>query len=503
MSARDLFISYTHIDNQPFGTERGWIDLLHKNLEIRVSQLLGKPPVIWRDSRLNGNDVFAITLLDEIRKTNLLLSVLSPRYLKSKWCLRELNSFYKYAAKNAGVLLNNKARIFKVLKTPVSLNQHPQKIKGMTGYEFYEHDQASGRFREYNPDPGVNRDKRYWDTLEDLAQDITKFIEDWRAMTKVSPPTKAAPISGKTIYLAQTTSDQNESRDFIRRELLQSGHRVLPEASLPLDQRLRDEVKSYLNESSMSVHLIGAYYGIVPEGEAKSIVEIQYELAASNGVPPDHQQMIWMPNGLQLGADEQQKRFVTDLLEHKNLPQRAELLQTKLENLKTFIHEKLNPPKPSPPKSVINGHGTGPAPPRDDNSPPIVYLVCDQPDYDNIAPVEAFLYDQGCEVLSPSGAGDLQTHKENLLLCDAVLIYCGKTTDNWLNAKKTDLIKLPGYGRTKPLIAKCFYLSAPQTSGKERFRIQDGLVIKNYGEFTADSLQSFIAQIKQAKGVRQ
>src|SRR5262249_31628050 len=162
-------------------------------------------------------------------------------------------------------------------------------------------------------------------------------------------------------------------------------------------------------------------------------------------------------------------------------------LRTKLEDLKTFVHEKLNPTKPpTEPKLSTNSYGA--------NRPALVYLVCDQPDYDAVAPIEDCLFERGCEVLLLAGDVDPQMNKESLLLCDAVLTYCGNTTDSWLNLKKTDLIKLSGYERTKPLLAKAFYITAPQTSGKKRFRIQDGLVIKNYGEFSPPSLNPFIEQ---------
>ena len=87
-------------------------------------------------------------------------------------------------------------------------------------------------------------------------------------------------------------------------------------------------------------------------------------------------------------------------------------------------------------------------------------------------------------------------HIENLLLCDAVLTYCGKTTDEWLQFKRTDLLKLPGYGRKRPLLAQAFYLSAPATDIKDRFRVHNGFVIKNYGQFSCESLTPFIERIK-------
>jgi hypothetical protein len=51
----DVFISYAHIDNQLFsGVTKGWIDYLHERLEIRLAQLLGKTPHIWRDRKLGA-----------------------------------------------------------------------------------------------------------------------------------------------------------------------------------------------------------------------------------------------------------------------------------------------------------------------------------------------------------------------------------------------------------------------------------------------------------------
>jgi hypothetical protein len=47
-----IFISYAHADNQTFTKEqKGWIELLHERLDIRVEQLTGKRQniSIWRD----------------------------------------------------------------------------------------------------------------------------------------------------------------------------------------------------------------------------------------------------------------------------------------------------------------------------------------------------------------------------------------------------------------------------------------------------------------------
>ena len=43
MFEHDLFISYTHLDNERLhDSDQGWIDLLSQRLEIRLAQLLGE-----------------------------------------------------------------------------------------------------------------------------------------------------------------------------------------------------------------------------------------------------------------------------------------------------------------------------------------------------------------------------------------------------------------------------------------------------------------------------
>src|SRR3954465_10448965 len=51
----DAFISSAHMDNvELVEGRRGWVANLHRALEVRVGQLLGKQPHIWRDPKLSG-----------------------------------------------------------------------------------------------------------------------------------------------------------------------------------------------------------------------------------------------------------------------------------------------------------------------------------------------------------------------------------------------------------------------------------------------------------------
>jgi hypothetical protein len=94
----------------------------------------------------------------------------------------------------------------------------------------------------------------------------------------------------------------------------------------------------------------------------------------------------------------------------------------------------------------------------------------------------------------------LEDRKQNLLICDAVLVFHGSASEAWLKAQLRELIKLQGLEREKPLPAKVFYLSGPASPVKERFNTIVAHVIRNYGEFDPQSLGPFLAEVPRSRG---
>ena len=99
-------------------------------------------------------------------------------------------------------LLQNKSRIFKVIKTPVRLELHPEKIQNVLGYEFYSTDPNSGRVKEYGQDFGQQSEIAYWEKLDDLANDICTFLESLEGTTNHSTPLVSNTASNTTITTA-------------------------------------------------------------------------------------------------------------------------------------------------------------------------------------------------------------------------------------------------------------------------------------------------------------
>lgn len=490
----DVFISYARLDNESLTQDqKGWIENLHYALEKRVEQYLGANAEVFLDrGRMRGNDLLEETIIDKhIRGTAVLVSVVTPRYIQSDWCLKELRKFFELA--QGGVSIDNKSRLLKVVKTHVPLEKLPPELQGLEGYEFFEMEKTTHRPRELNPEVGAVSLSSYWKKLDDLAYDIHDLLKRLKGLGE-GRAAQTNARSGVTVYLAETTNDLRDERDEIRRELVERGYTVLPDAPLPrTGADLREAVRDYLSRASLSVHLIGEIYGYIAEDENRSHVYLQNELASERSSEPGFSRVIWMPVDLK-AREARQQEFVDYLHNDAGAQQGAEVLQNSLEELKTIIGDKLTAKQQ--PAAVTTANG-----------PLRVYLICDRQDVESISPLEDYLFNQGYEVCLPAFEGDeaqvREDHKENLLVCDACIIYYGKATDFWLRAKLRDLSKIAGYGRATPIPVKAIYVCGPETDQKQRFRTHEAdPVIKNFAEFSPDALQPLLAPIESLKGAR-
>ena len=204
----DVFISYAHIDNEsPMPGGSGWVSNLHRALEVRVAQLLGARPDVWRDPKLSGNDVFAETLVDRLRRAALLLSVVSPSYVNSEWCRRELEEFVKAHEESGGIAVGDKARIFKVVKTPLPLEKFPPDLQPLLGYEFFQINPETGNATELGQMFGEQAQVEFWLRLDDLAHDI---VDTLALVEPPGEPEKPDPELAlrdlPLVYLAETTA---------------------------------------------------------------------------------------------------------------------------------------------------------------------------------------------------------------------------------------------------------------------------------------------------------
>jgi hypothetical protein len=481
----DLLISYAHVDNRALSEgQPGWVAHFHEILGLRVAQISGGTPKIWRDLKLQGNDYFADTIVEQLPRTAALVAVLSPQYVNSQWCTREVQEFCRASEKSGGLRIGDKSRIFKVVKTPVPLDRHPSELQPLLGYDFFVVD-SNGRPRELSKAYGQDREQQFLTRLDDLAYDISKLLE---LMKNGNAPARATKA---TIYLAQTSHDLNEEREEIQRDLVRNDFAILPDRQLPLvADDLATFVQGELSRCALSVHLVGQSYGVVPDGESRSVVAVQHEIAAATA---GLSRLIWMPEGLQ-STDERQQAFIEHLRTDPAVHLSAELLETPLDDLKRILYKKLAPPEPK------KG-----SPPSGSEGLIRVYLVCVKSDLDAAEPLHNFLLDGGLQVLPTSFDEDEAQarldHEESLRFCDAVLLYYGKAGEPWLWRKLRERQKSLGQGREKPLLACGIYIAPPSTPQKEKFRtLEEALVLREPTVgFSPGALGPFLAEIARRK----
>jgi hypothetical protein len=491
----DVFVSYAHLDNTGFDEQqKGWVAKLHDRLERRLAQLLGKPTRIWRDPKLRGNDVFEETIVERVRGAAILVSVVSPRYVRSEWTTRELNEFCKAAEQQGGVQIRDKCRIFKVLKTPVPRDQKSPRLRSLLGYEFFGVDPESGNFREFDEEFGPEYRQKFLMKLDDVAQDLKDLLELVEGPEAAEAPADAG--GGVAIFLAVTTHDLQDERDAIRRELQQHGYTVLPARELSeVGAEVEAEVREDLARCAMSIHLIGNRYSLTPENSTTSLVEIQNELAIERGDSGGFTRLVWIPPNVQV-TDPRQQEVIERLRMDPRMGPGADLLETPLDELRTVIHDALEPRRAAT---------TTPADPSGAARTtmvdvPSVYLVYEQTDTAVVTPWADFLFEQGLDVVHPV-FGDTESqvracHEESLRTSDGVVIFAAAAQPLWLRQKFSELQKIPGYGRTKPAPVVAVCLLPPRTPDKERFRTHEAIVIQQWDGLSPEPWQQVIGRLK-------
>ena len=509
---KDIFISYAHLDDKPLDDgAKGWITDFHSLLEIRLEQTIGHEILIWRDEKLTGNEVFAAEIESQLPALKLMASIITPRYLGSDWCKRELGAFYKAANENGGLRIGNKSRIFKIVKTPVDrevIEQLPdgihQVFDEILDYKFYFNEPATGKFRELSRNSWVDNTikQEYMNKLDDVVQDMANLIKLFNNDEKNT-------AEKKKIYLAETSYDLQIYRDNLVRELEEADFTVLPNKNLPfVVDKFTAEVEGYIDQSILSVHMIStSNYAAQPEGVDKSIVILQNEIAAKKSEAAGLKRLIWMPPASTNAASsgvlfDRQSAFINELKSNPEFQKGADILVGPLEEFKLAIFDTIKRIKTEEEEAkksalaistgnIANGGG---------HAVKLVYLICDQRDLDTTMPLEDLLTDNGFEILLPLFDGDnaqlRQAHLDNLKICDAVIIYYGAGNYRWVGSMKSDLMRLPAMGRTTPLLEKAIYLAGPADPAKEKFKSAEGGIINGLNGFEPELLSQFIQTLK-------
>lgn len=508
----DIFISYAHADNRDQLSE-GWITLFRLCLEVRLQELTGRHKgaqavAIWRDPALEGNEQFAEVLTDQVRRAALLVSVISPSYVNSDWCRREIDTFCGAARERLGLVVGaSKARVIKVVKDYVPRERHPEPLQTQIGYEFYRMDTERKRPRQFTLLRGDDTTAIAKQVIDDLAHGILETLDAINdtvkqpvvpVLTPVPLPAAPAPapaaVAGeRCVYLAECHFELDDVRRQIRRELGDRGITVLPAGDLPVrsPQDFAAAVKADLERCRLSVHLVGARRGLVLPGGTDDIVGLQDQFAAeraaaAEGGADPFRRLLWLPPDTVVPADEPAQQAFVEMIERApRAPAATELIRAPLHALIDQVRTVLERRAP-------------PAPPADPGGAGTVYVVSHLQDAALAAQVADHLFERGFNVLEPVREGEederARLHRQHLEASDAVLVTAGAANDAWLQTQAGEVMKSLAWRGGRPFKALGTYFGPPSPPTR-RLRLQGWQRVDGTGGFAADGLDALVAAL--------
>ncbi len=466
----DIYISFAQEDNTVKTGNNGWVDNFRRFLEMILSQLFSRSPSF----------LFYQTgekpLASEIEKAGIMIAIISPSYINSQNCLEDIHLFDENVKKHNDINLPFEKRVFKVLKTNVGTQEQPTKIQGLLEYDFFDIDIENNTLIDLEDLFGELTEESYWTHLLDLAYDIYTTLLRIRNQNENEIESNH-PNFSKAVYIAETIPQLWTYRNIIKRELQRYGYQVFPDQMLPQNPlEMELAIRKYIEKCRISIHLLGGSYGQNVKGLDISITDLQNKIATEHSslqlaLKEDNPEnsflrMVWLPPLLN-EIEERQQLFLEKVKEEIELLESVEVLQIPLEDFKTIIKEELQKKDfidqlnqySSEEKKALN-----------------LYLLYDKIDEEAVKGILELLNSKNIVVHVPRSQGNLKevynSHIENLINCDIVLIYANLVDSQWVQMKILDSMKSLGFGRKNPMKSKFLIYAESMDLDKNKLKSQ-------------------------------
>ena len=474
----DIFVSYAHVDDltYPEINAAGWVATLIEGLKVKLSQEFGRNDLfaLWKDEQLAPNKPLTPEILNALKQSATLVIILSPGYMASTWCQREMQTFWQELAQRT----RSDSRIFVVERKKLEIDEKPMALEKLLGYPFWVHDRKGKAPRllgDPKPDPD---DRLYYDKLTDLATDLANELRRLKKNQVTQPKaTIKKPDSRPAVFLAEVTDDLDKLRDRVQRHLDQEGFRVIPSGTsnysvyLGGNANVRKTIANDLKNCKHFVQLLSGLSGKCSPG-LPSFAVLQYETALSAGIPV----LQWRDPDLKLETIEQTG--------HRGLLSGDTVLVMGLEEFKQEVVTRLNA-QDKKPKLIVN--------------PNLVFLNTSSEDslLEKSIRTELTKYEIGVTV--PKRLGDSKQIQEDLELslseCDGVIIVYGPTTHAWARAQILRSRRIIGL-RDRPLKALAVYGGPPEDKEPLGVDLPNMLILNCRKGLHDNGLHPFLAALQ-------
>ena len=437
----DVFVSYAHVSDQP---DR-WVSRFRDELKKAVSTMLDHEARIWFDSGcLAGGDAIKDKIQSDLRKTAVMVPVLSPGYLRSEFCtIYELDWYFGQGT----------GQVVPVVKVPLEEGQVLPLQPDLKRIEFFQI--TDENYVEFDPD-----EEQFGQKLRDVAQAV---VHKLRQMRK----------SRQRIYLSQpnlSTADAllKRVRGTLLDEFHGQGYRVLPDQII-FSSITDDQIRAWQERSDVVVLLRPADQDALTEQQAG----IARELGKTTIVAVTDLDVAGSPSSGEPAV----------LLTGQGW--REEIIRRVLQKLRPQAE-----PASAPPGK------------RD------LYLLCSPEDFDqswelrNLIMRDTAYADQYRVLLPEFALRDpfkfQKDHDEKLKGSDGVLLYWGSAERSWFESQDDEVLpRAIGWLRKRNYAAEAKYISAPEAPDKLRVEAKRGeFVIRRFGPPQLDDLRPFLSALK-------
>jgi len=426
----DIFLSYAHVDDEPdaaFSDRPGWVTTLVRSLEKRLAKKLGRVDSyeIWRDAKLAGHVDLTPDIIGRVRDAAVLLLVLSPAYLASEWCRRELGVFCE-------AIRGRKAadrRIFVVEFDRVNPTRKFPEIADIKGFRFWVEDPDTRNPETLGYPIVREKDDEYHKRVNDLCIELVRQLETLKQREDAAPESVAAtgPDTRPHVYLAEVTEDLDTRRDAIRRHLDQAGFRVLPDAEPSHDdpEAYRLTVDADLARCVVFVQLLSDTPGRRLKGSELSYVALQHQRAVAARMPV----LQWRSRQLDTGSEEIPE-------DHRRRLDGPTVAATDLSEFKSLIVETVKkltaPPPPARDQSALG------------DADKLVFVDAEETDLEAARTIVGFFEAHGIGTLPPVRGATPEAIRTALttrmLACDGMVLVHGNNPDwpvlQWTHFRK-------------------------------------------------------------------
>jgi hypothetical protein len=428
----DIFVSYAHVDDEPVaGADHGWVTHLVRCLKAQLARKLGRSDAytLWMDHDLRNSAPLTQQILDRVRRSAMLVILLSPGYVASTWCRQEREAFFRIIRERGA------PNVFVVELDCVDNIERPPELCDLNPIRFWRRNPLGGAPRILGwPRPNPD-DHDYYSAVGDLVHEMVDEMRRLRAQTAAADPSTArngapaapralgAPVDDfaeplaavpgqSTVYIAQVTDDLDIERNNVRRFLEQAGLRVVPRGWYSMEPAaFRRSATMDIAAADLYVQLLSGVAGKRPPDLAEGYAQCQLQLALAAGKPV----LQWRGPTLDPSSVEDQA--------HRALLESATVRAEGIEEFKATICREAERLRMPPPRSRDAGEA-------------FVFVDMDSSD--------RALAEELCDILDRHGAGYLlpietqdpgayrQDLEKNLAQCNALIVIYGSTTSTWV-----------------------------------------------------------------------